>query len=61
MKKFFAFLAISAALVACGKTETSEAAADTTAVVVETPAAADTTTIAVDSAAVGGDTTKVVK
>ena len=58
MKKFFAFLAISAALVACGKTETSEAAADTTAVVVETPAI-DTT--AVDTVATPVDTTVVAK
>jgi hypothetical protein len=58
MKKFFAFLIVSAALVACGgKTETSETAADTTATVVETPVAADTT--ATDTTAVSADTTVV--
>jgi hypothetical protein len=59
MKKFFAFLIVSAALVACGgKTETSESAADTTATVVETPVAADTTTVS-DTTSVAGDTTVV--
>lgn len=58
MKKFFAFLIVSAALVACGgKSETSETAADTTATVVETPVAADTT--ATDTTAVSADTTVV--
>lgn len=57
MKKFFAFLAVSAALVACGgKTETSEAAADTTAVVETAPVAADTTATT-DTTAVSADTT----
>ena len=58
MKKFFAFLIVSAALVACGgKTETSETAADTTATVVETPVAADTTST--DTTGVAVDTTVV--
>ena len=58
MKKFFAFLIVSAALVACGgKTETSETAADTTATVVETPVATDTTTT--DTTGVAVDTTVV--
>jgi hypothetical protein len=57
MKKFFAFLIVSAALVACGgKTETSETAVDTTTVV-ETPVVADTT--ATDTTGVAVDTTAV--
>lgn len=58
MKKLFAFVIVSAALVACGgKTETSETAVDTTTVV-ETPVAADTTATS-DTTAVAGDTTVV--
>ena len=55
MKKFFAFLAVSAALVACGgKTETTEATDSTTVAPVEAPApVADS--ISTDSAAVKVD------